>query len=491
MNKTTMIPSIPAKLWINGEWIEAEGGKTFEVLNPINDNVIGYAAHASVNDVDKAMQAAANTFETYRKTIHSQREAWLCKAADLIQERAEQFISVLVDEVGSPVAKARFEIKYAVDYLRASAGVPRRINGKTMPTDMPGRMSISTREPLGVVSTITPFNVPLIKGIKLSASPLATGNCVVTLPSQETPTIAMLLAELYRDAGFPAGTYNVITGFGEEIGDHMNGHDLNRAVMFTGSSRVGLHIAELCGRKMKRVLLELGGKSPLVVMKDADLDKAVHAAAMACFFFQGQGCMVTSRIYVEEDIWDVFMEKLQAEAQKFKSGDLRAPGVLVGPIISSRQRARVKEHIEQAREMGATVFGGNWIEHACQPTILTNVTTEMTVCTEETFGPVTSVYPFKGLEDGLAKANDTRFGLTAAIFTQDINTALTYVQEVKSGMVHINAPTFADEPHVPFGGVGESGLGREGTEDDIELLTEQKWITVQLPDMTAKMGPQA
>lgn len=486
-----MISHIPAKLWINGEWVAAKDNKTFEVLNPIDDSVIGHAAHGSVEDVDKAMEAASVAFESYRKTLPSQREAWLSKAADLIQERAEDYVNVLVDEVGSPVGKAKFEIKYAVEYLRASAGVPRRINGKTMPTDMPGRMSISTREPLGVVSSITPFNVPLIKGIKLTASPLATGNSVVHLPSQETPTIALLLAELYRDAGFPAGTYNVVTGFGEEIGDHMNGHDATRAVMFTGSSRVGLHIAQLCGARMKRVLLELGGKSPLVVMKDADLDKAVHAAAMACFFFQGQGCMVTSRIYVEEDIWDVFMEKLQEEAKKFRSGDLREPGVLVGPLISARQRDRVKGHIEEAREKGATVFGGDWKGHACQPTVLTNVTKEMTVCTEETFGPVTSVYPFKGLEDGLAKANDTRFGLTAAIFTNDVNTALTYVQEIKSGMVHINAPTFADEPHVPFGGVGESGMGRESTEDDIELLTEQKWITVQLPDRTAKMGPQA
>lgn len=491
MSDKTLFKDIPAKHWIGGEWEDSESGRTFEVRNPIDDSVIGHAAHGNDADVDKAVRTAHQAFQSFRHTPPGKLEAMLIKAADLIGQRAEQFLDVLIDEVGSPIMKARFEVKYAVDYFRAAAGVPRRINGKVMPTDMPNRMSWAVREPLGVVSSITPFNVPLIKGAKLMGSPLSTGNTVVHLPSEETPTTALLLAQVLKDAGFPAGTVNVVTGVGAEIGDTLNAHPLVRAVMFTGSSRVGRHISELCGRQMKSCLLELGGKSPLVILEDADMGKALGATAMANFFFQGQGCMVTSRTYVQESIIDEFVAKLKGIADSYRPGDLRNPKTNMNPLITPRQRARVKHHVDDAVAKGATLVTGGFFEgHCYRPTILMGVEEGMTVCREETFGPVLSIYPIKDLADGMAKANDTRYGLSAAIFTNDINKALTYVKTVKAGMIHINAPTFADEPHVPFGGMGESGMGREGTEDDLEMLTEWKWITVQLP-ADAAMGPVA
>ena len=487
MGEQTIIDGIPAKHWIGGEWVSAE--KSFPVLNPIDDSVISHAAWGNSADIDKAVRTAHEAFQSFRNTPPSKLEAMLIKAADLIAEREAQFLDVLIDEVGSPFMKAKFEVKYAVEYFRAAAGVPRRINGKVMPTDMPNRMSWAVREPLGVVASITPFNVPLIKGAKLMGSPLSTGNVVVHLPSEETPTVALLLAQVLHDAGFPAGTVNVVTGYGHEIGDALNGHELVRAVMFTGSSRVGRHISELCGKHMKPALLELGGKSPLVILEDADLDKALMATAMGNFFFQGQGCMVSSRAYVQESVLDDFVARLKGIAETYAPGDLRNPKTNMNPIITPRQRERIQHHVDDAVEKGATlVTGGKFEGHCFRPTILLGVEEGMTVCREETFGPVISIYPIKDLEDGIAKANDTRYGLSAAIFTNDINKALAYVKSVKAGMVHINAPTFADEPHVPFGGMGESGRGREGTEDDLEMLTEWKWITVQLP-ADAAMGP--
>ena len=333
-----------------------------------------------------------------------------------------------------------------------------------------------------MIASITPFNVPFLKHCKLSSTPLATGNTVVMLASEFAAVTALRLAELYKEAGLPDGAFNVITGLGAEIGDSLTTHPLVRAVMFTGSHIVGQHITELCAKQRKRVLLELGGKNPLVILKDADIDSAVQAAAFGSFFFQGQACMASSRIYVERPVFDEFVEKFKGATEHLGMGDLRDENTWLGPIISERQRNRVRTHIEDARGKGATVVtGGEWEGNRCQPTILTDVKEGMTVCREETFGPVTSIYPVDSPDEAVEKANDTDYGLSAAVFTQDIDKALTLAQSIHAGMVHVNAPTIDDEPHVPFGGVGDSGFGREGTDIDIDTLTEWKWITVQLP----------
>ena len=476
----------PTDLWIGGERVTPSSGEYFIDRNPEDDSPYAKVAAANAADVERAVEAAHQAFASYCHTMAADREAWLSRAAAIIERRRQDFVDVLVDEVGSPFGKAHFEVQYAINCLRAAAGVARRVTGQTMPSDTPGRFSMSVREPIGVVASISPFNVPLLKNVKLSSTPLATGNTVVMLTSEEAPMVANLLAEVYHEAGIPAGAFNVVTGFGDKIGDVLTTHPLVKVVMFTGSSRIGKHIAGLCGPLMRRVVPELGGKSPMVVMADADLDAAVDAAAFSQFFFQGQACMASSRIFVERSIEAEFCRRFKAKAESLGMGDLRDPNTWVGPIISERQRQRVRTHIQDAQAKGATILtGGNWTGNRCQPTILTGVQESMTVCREETFGPVTSIYPVADFEEAVTRANDTNFGLSSAIFTRDITRALQFAQRIKSGMVHINAPTIADEPHVPFGGTGDSGFGREGTDIDIDTFTEWKWITVQLPTAPA------
>ncbi|MDJ0927242.1 MAG: aldehyde dehydrogenase family protein [Gammaproteobacteria bacterium] len=468
--------------WINGQSTPSDSGQHIDDLNPDDDSVYARLAAGTATDIDKAVQTAQQAFESYSKLLASEREAILSRTAGLVEQHRQEFVDILVDEVGSPVGKAQFEVAYGIGCLRAAAGVARQVRGETIPPDTPGRLSMSIRQPLGVIASITPFNVPFLKHTKLSSTPLATGNTVVMLASEFASVTALRLAELYQEAGLPEGAFNVVTGMGADIGDSLTAHPLTRVVMFTGSSRVGQHIVELCAPAKKRVILELGGKNPLIVLKDADIDAAAQAAAFGTFFFQGQACMASSRIYVERPVLDEFVAKFKGIGESLGMGDLRDPDTWLGPIISDRQRNRVRTHIEDARDKGATVVtGGEWIGNRCKPTILTGVEEGMTVCREETFGPVTSVYPVDSADEALEKANDTEFGLSAAVFTRDIDTALTLAQDIKSGMVHINAPTIADEPHVPFGGVGESGYGREGTDIDIDTLTEWKWITIQLP----------
>lgn len=469
-------------LWIGGARVAPSSGDYFIDRNPEDDSTYARVAAANVADVDRAVQSAHAAFATYGRTLAAEREAWLCRAAALIEQQREEFVALLIDEVGSPFGKAHFEVQYAINCLRAAAGVARRVTGQTIPSEVPGRFSMTVREPLGVVASISPFNVPLLKNVKLSSTALATGNTVVTLTSEEAPLVANRLAEVYHAAGIPAGAFNVVTGFGEKIGDALTTHPLVKVVMFTGSSRVGKHIAGLCGPLMRRAVLELGGKNPLVVLADADLDAAVEGAAFGQFFFQGQACMASSRIYVEKSIEADFCRRFKARAESLGMGDLRDPGTWVGPIISERQRQRVRSHIADAQAKGAQLLtGGDWIGNRCRPTILTGVGDDMTVCREETFGPVTSVYPVADLDEAIARANDTSYGLSAAIYTRDITKAMIFWQRVHAGMVHINAPTLHDEPHVPFGGVGDSGFGREGTDIDIDTFTEWKWVTVQLP----------
>ncbi len=289
------------------------------------------------------------------------------------------------------------------------------------------------------------------------------------------------MAEIFSEAGFPMGTYNVVTGNGAEIGDDLTGNADVDFVSFTGSSIVGRHIAEICARNRTPNTLELGGKSPTLVLADADLDKCMPLAARSIFMFGGQLCIGSSRFYVERPIYDEFVARFTMIASKAGMGSLRDPDTVVSPIISERQRNRVRDHIENARVNGATiVVGGEWDGNRCYPTILTGVTENMTVCRTETFGPVTSIYPINSYEEGLEKSNDTEFGLSSAIFTNDINKAFHFARNIGAGMCHVNGPTVHDEAHVPFGGNGESGAGREGTDADLEAMTELKWVTVQL-----------
>ncbi|MEB6667940.1 aldehyde dehydrogenase family protein [Acinetobacter vivianii] len=468
-------------LWIGGKRITPIKNNYFNDLNPEDDSIFARVAEGEKNDIEYAVLNAHEAFKTYRHSLAKEREEYLLKTALLVEKYQKDFVNILIKEVGSPIGKALYEVEYAINCLRAAAGIARRINGQTLPSDNAGRFALTMRQPLGVVGAITPFNVPLLKSTKLSSSPLATGNTVVLLPSEEAPMITSLLVDMYHEAGLPPGTINMVTGKGAIIGDSLTTHPLVKAVMFTGSSRVGKHIGELCGSRMKRCLLELGGKSPLVILEDADIEAAVDAAVSGQFFFQGQACMASSRIYVDKKIEAKFLSRFIEKTEALTLGDLDDPNTFVGPIISQRQRDRIQHHIQDAFEKGAKIHtGGVWIGNRCKPTILSGVNDTMKVFQEETFGPVTSVYSIDGLDEAIEWANKSNYGLSSAIFTKNLNHAFRFMQEIEAGMVHVNAPTILDEPHVPFGGVKDSGFGREGTDIDVETLTELKWATINL-----------
>ena len=469
--------------WIGGAEQAAADGAIFTVLNPLDDSPFAEVAEGSPADIDLAVNAAHDSFQDFRHTSVNDREAWLANAAALLEQRRGEFVDLLIDEAGSTITKAQFETGKAISFLRAAIGMVRRVQGQTLPSDYPGRLSLTWREPRGVVAVITPFNVPLIKASRLCANALATGSTCVLLPSEHTPVVALRFAQLLSEAGFPDGAVNVVAGDGYRIGDSLVTHPLVRSVTFTGSTVVGKHIQQLCARDNKHVTLELGGKNPLVVLDDAVLPDAVQGAVRGMFMHQGQACISSSRIYVQKGIYPRFIEAYQGVVAKLGMGDLRDPGTIIGPIISGRQRERIARHISDAREKGAQVLlGGEWEGNRCQPTVLLDVSPEMECFAEETFGPVVSVYEVDSLDDALASANNSRYGLSSAIYTADLNAALRYAKSIESGMVHINGPSVTDEAHVPFGGVGDSGFGREGTEADIEALTELKWVTVQMAD---------
>lgn len=473
-------------LFIGGEYCPPSTGVYFDDLHPDDDSVWRVAAAANADDVNRAVINAHMTWKNeFRQSTPRDRETWLNNAANIIDRDKSRIAHELCLENGSPLIKARFEVRGAIDAIRTAAGIARMVNGQTHQSDVQGRIVMSVREPIGVCASITPFNVPFLKAAKLSAGALAVGNTVVGLASEFTPNAPMNLAKIYKEAGFPDGAYNQLTGFGADIGDFLTTHPMVKAVLFTGSSAVGKHISEICGRQMKRAVLQLGSKSPALIMNDADLEQAAMSLSMSCFLFQGQGCMATSRIICEEKAYKPFLSLLKKRAEHIcdsQMGDLKDPTTWVGPILSEGQREHVRAHLDDALKKGAVlVTGGEWVGNRCQPTLLTNVTPEMKVCRSETLGPVASIYKVRDFEEGIAMANDTDYGLSSSIWTANINQAMEYTRRIESGTTHVNAGTFFDEPHVPFGGVKDSGVGRQGSSYDIDELTELKLVTIQLP----------
>ena len=471
-----------SNLWIDGQEALPSGGLYFDDINPSDQSIIAKVAKGTTADIDKAVAAAKKAFVSFSQTQAKDREVILSRAAALVERDREEYLQLLIDEVGSPIMKAQFEVDYCINAFRAAAGVPRRLTGETMPLDRPGAFGMSVREPVGIIACITPFNVPLLKNVKQIAMVIATGNTSVLLPSEFATQVTVKFAETLAEAGTPPGVFNYVTGDPFEIGDHLTSHKDIASINFCGSPRIGKHVAELAAKDLKPITLELGGKNPLVVLDDADIDKALEAAMLGIFFFQGQACMASSRIILQRGIADKFIPAFKNIAASIKVGDLSDPQTAIGPIISYRQQERVKNHINDALAKGAIRLHGEegWKGACCPPTILTNVDQSMSVFREETFGPVTSIYTVDTVEEAVNMANDTEFGLSFSLFTRDITTALKVAKQSNAGMVHINAMSIQDEPHVPFGGNGMSGFGREGTDADLDIMTRWKWITIQL-----------
>lgn len=475
-----MTPAIHP-MYINGAWREGGEGGVADDVNPATGEVCARIAQAGARDVEDALAAAYAARLPWQKMLVNEREALLLKTADIIAQRADEIRDVIIEETGSVMMKAPWEVGYAVECLRVAAACLRQPHGDTFPACAKGQMGMTIRQPLGVIAGIAPFNSPFLLSIKKIAFALAAGNTFILKPSDLAPLSGLKLAEMFHAAGLPAGVLNVIPGPAALVGDKLTSDPRVRMITFTGSSKVGRHLAAEAGRHMKRVTLEMGGKNPLVVLKDADLDYAVDAAAFGIFFHQGQVCMASSRIIVEAPLYDAFLERFVAKARTIKVGNPRDPDTVIGPLIRLSQCDFIRGQIDDAVAKGARVCcGGTHQGPYFAATVLSDVTAAMSVYGEESFGPVTSVLRADDFEHALFLSNDTRAGLSSAVVTNDLQKALDFALRSESGMVHINDTTISDEPHIDFGGVKDSGFGREGGMASIAEMTEVKWITIQM-----------
>jgi len=468
-------------LFIGGEWC-AGALPSRPNLNPANGALLAHVAQADAEDARSAVTAAHQAFErVWGTSLASERESVLIRAADVVEHSAERFAGTLVAESGSTFPKAMFEMMYSVDLLRSAAGNVRHVFGETLPDTQPGQFGMTIRRPLGVIGGIAPFNAPFLLAMKKVAHALAAGNTFVLKPSEHTPMSGVMIAEVFEEAGLPPGVLNVVPGPAPEISQVLLEDPRVRMITFTGSTSVGRQLAIEAARNMKRITLELGGKNSMIVLADADLDYAARAAAFGGFFHQGQVCMATSRVLVEDPVYDEFCERLASIAGGIPVGDPSDPAMVIGPLIRPEQCEKIAKHVEDARDKGARVLTGGTAEGPFyQPTVVADVTSEMSIHDEELFGPVIAVSRVKDAEEALTVANESAYGLAAAVVTNDLQKALSLSFRLRAGMVHVNDCTVADEPHVPFGGTKLSGMGREGGLYSMQEMTELKWITVQL-----------
>ena len=430
-------------------------------------------------EVEEAVAAADHAWKSWAETPAADKEAILLKAGDWMQEHIDEVAGVLMDESGSAFGKAYFEAGFAVDLFRAAAGECRRVFGEIQ-QQAPGEISMIRRLPFGVVAGIAPFNFPLLLALKKVVYALAAGNTFVLKPASATPVSGVMIAKALDAAGLPAGVFNLIPGSGEAVGNRLVEDPRVKMVAFTGSTAVGKGIAARASVLFKKYSLEMGGKNPLILLRDFDLDQAVRIAGFGAFFHQGQICMCTSRLIVEEPLYDKFCEKFTAYAKTMKVGDPHAMDTVIGPLIKKEQCAIIDSQIEDAVSKGAVLLtGGTHEGNYYQPTVLKDVTPDMRIFYEESFGPVTSSIKAKDAQDAVRLCNDNEYGLSSSLLTNDLSNAMALSLEMEAGMVHINNATVSDNSTVAFGGVKNSGVGREGGSYSIDEFTELKWITVQ------------
>ena len=454
-------------------------------MAPATETVFGDAPRAAAEDVDQAVTAARRGFAVWSRLPPREREAALLKAADLIEQHGERLLlDTLIDESGSTLTKAQFEIRYTVDLLRTAAGEARRLYGDTFPNDNPQRLSMVFREPVGVVAVVSPYNAPLALLTKMVAFPLAAGNAVVIKPSEETPLIALAFVHLLWEAGVPAAAVNVVTGFGAECGAPLVAHAGIDGIALTGSTATGQAIGRQAMQRMLRAQLELGGKSALLVLRDVDVEKAARVAAAGMFNHAGQICMANSRIVVEQPIHAEFLSAFKTACEQLPLGDLRDQTTAYGPLINRRALEKIQQHQAQALAAGAELLTGGQVRHGLTyaPTVLLNTPRSSTAWCDESFGPLTSVVAAADLDEAIAIANDSAYGLSAAVLTRDYQWGFRAAREIKSGAVHIGMHSFQSNALAPVGGTGLSGLGRSGGRYSIEEFTELKWVSLELGD---------
>jgi vanillin dehydrogenase len=471
------------QLLIGGEWTPASSGATFERADPFSGEAVTVAAAAGRDDARRAVEAAATAFGAWAGTPPGERRVLLTRAADLLMERAPEIAGIMTEEVGGTFGWGMFNCDLASRMLREAAAQTYAVVGEVIPSDVPGALSMGVRQPVGVVVGMAPWNAPVILSTRAVATPLAYGNTVVLKASERCPRTHAAVVRAIADAGLPAGAINLVIHSAEgapDVVDELIAHPAVRRVNFTGSTKVGRIVATKCAEHLKRCLLELGGKAPQVVLADADLDAAADAASFGAFMNSGQICMSTERIVVDRSVAEPIGAKLAERAGKLVVGDPRDQGTMIGPVIDDAARARIVELIEDARAKGAEVLAGGEADgNLISPTVLANVTPEMRIYHEESFGPVVAIVPVDGDEEAVRVANDTEYGLAAAVFGEDVDHALEIARRIESGICHVNASTVHDEPQMPFGGVKASGWGRFGGTAALHEFTELRWMSVQ------------
>ncbi len=468
------------KLFINGKEVESSTNTIIDDISPSTGKAFAKVHMASKEDIEAAISAAYEASKSWGKTTPRQREAILLKAADIFESKTDEIREILITESGSTFGKSMFEIGLVADILRVAAGEARRIAGYTHTSNDEGVLSYSIRRPLGVIAGISPFNAPMILSSKKFAFALAAGNTFVLKPSSNTAITGLIFGEIFKEAGLPDGVLNIIPCSSSVLGETFQEDKRVKMITFTGSTGVGKKIAGSAAANLTKFTVELGGKSPMIILNDADVDFAVDTATFGIFLHQGQICMAGSKIIVEEKIYDKFCEKFAQKVSHIKAGDPSDPHTIVGPLIEEAQCQFIDGLVSDAVSKGAKVLAGN-SHSGCfyEPTVISEVTSEMLVYHDEAFGPVAALIKVKDIDEAVEVANKTNYGLSSAVITNDLGKALKLSEEIEAGMVHINGPTIMDEAHIPFGGIKESGIGREGGHFSIEEMTELKWVTVE------------
>lgn len=473
-------PHILKGMYINGQWVQTAG--TFDDMNPSDGSVWAKAQDGGTSEARSAIDAAQAAFPAWSTLMFQERAEYMLKIADIIKRRQTDYAIANQGEAGGWFGKGMFEAGYAVEVFRAAAAMCYQSVGEILPSEH-GKLSTAQRVPMGVISVISPWNMPCILTARGFAFPMAAGNTIVLKPSEDTPFCGgLFFAEVLEEAGVPPGVFNVVTSSRDrvaEMGDELVENPLIKGISFTGSTPVGRSIAAKAGAHLKKCCVELGGKDSLIVLDDADMERATSSASFGGFMHQGQICMSVEKVLVHESIYHDFLAQLKARVAKLKMGDTGDKSNVIGPLINDRQVERVASQIEDAVAKGAKVeIGGGVSGRFVQPTILTNVDTSMKVWQDETFGPVVVVVPFSTDDEAIALNNDTEYGLSSGIITRNEARALAMSKRLETGMCHVNCSSVNDEPHVPFGGSKASGVGRHGGRWSMETFTETRWITL-------------
>ncbi len=475
-------------LYIDGEWTGGEATETLSVEDPSTRETVAEVPSGTEADVDAAYEAAAAAQSEWGEQPPARRQEVVQQLLHAMEEHSDEIVELLEYEVGGSRIMGETSIHIAADHGSEAATLPRRMKGEHVASNIPGKENVVQREPKGVVTVISPWNFPLNLSMRAVAPAIAAGNSVVLKPSTNSPiTGGLLFGKLFEETDLPAGVLNVVTGRGSEIGDHIAGHPESDVVAFTGSTEVGQHVSGIAGKNLAVPAMELGGNNAHIVTADADLDRAIDGAVFGSFVHQGQVCISINRHIVHEDVYDEYVERLVDRAESLPVGSAHDPNTIVGPIIDESQRDQMLDFVESTVEAGATLeTGGDTVELdgvedslVVEPTVLSDATNDMSAACNEHFGPIAPVIPFSDVDEAVEMANATEYGLSGSVHAGDIEVAKEIAGRMETGNVHINDQPINDEAHVPFSGIGASGVGTYNSDAFLHEITETKWISIQ------------